>query len=105
SAVVSFNVQVKDDSTSGDATSVAKTVTLTIDGSNDTPEISGYAEVTNVAENTLTGSISLADVGKTDVDTSDTHAFIAFTDAATTVVDTNSVEIGAITVSMTDTGA
>ncbi|MBA6339428.1 hypothetical protein H4J59_00100, partial [Colwellia sp. MB02u-10] len=41
----------------------------------------------------------------TDVDTSDTHAFIAFTDAATTVVDTNSVEIGAITVSMTDTGA
>ncbi|MBA6340003.1 DUF4347 domain-containing protein [Colwellia sp. MB02u-10] len=105
SAVVLFNVQVKDNSTSGDATSVAKTVTLTIDGSNDTPEISGYAEVTNVAENVLTGSISLADVGQTDVDTSDTHAFIAFTDAATTVVDTNSVEIGAITVSMTDTGA
>ena len=42
SATVTFDVQVVDDSASGNATSEAKTITLTIDGSNDTPTISAY---------------------------------------------------------------
>ena len=86
-------------------TAQMSTATITVTGTNDTPTISAYTEVTNVAENTLTGSISTLDVGTTDIDTNDTHSFVALTNVATTVTDTNAVDIGAITVSMTTAGA
>ena len=88
SATVSFDVQVVDDS--GDVTtntSETATITVTIDGSNDTPTISAYIEETNVEENVLTGAISLEDVDTTDIDANDTHHFVALTDAPVTVTD------------------
>jgi VCBS repeat-containing protein len=103
-ATVTFNYVATDNSGAENAESDAKTVTVTITGTNDTPTISAYEEVTDVAESSLTGSISTEDVGITDIDTSDTHSFVALTNAATTVTDTDNVGLETITVSMTETG-
>ena len=83
-----------------DTTVSSQQISITITGTNDRPVISDYTEVTNINEDILTGSISLADVGLSDADTIDTHEFIALSGASTTVTDTNSVGIGTITVSM-----
>ena len=80
------------------------TVIVKITGTNDTPTIAAYTEITNVEENTLTGSISLVDVAQADIDHNDDHKFVALTNAATTVTDTNSVDIGTIGVSMDTAG-
>ncbi|APW66238.1 hypothetical protein LPB137_10465 [Poseidonibacter parvus] len=86
-------------------TSTIQSFNVTVNSINDTPIISDYTEVTNVAEDILTGTISLTDVIAADVDINDTLSFVALTNVSTTVTDINSVGIGTVTVSMTNVGA
>jgi VCBS repeat-containing protein len=92
SATVTFDVQVIDDSGSGDATSVAQTITLTIDGSNNTPVITS-ATTASFAEN-ATGTVYTAIAADADdADATLTYA-LAGTDAALFDINENS---GAVT--------
>ena len=77
-AVVNLTYLVRDNSGDADTEeSVTAAVQFTITGTNDQPTISAYIEETNVEENILTGAISVTDVATTDIDTNDTHHFVA----------------------------
>ncbi|MFT5813790.1 MAG: VCBS repeat-containing protein, partial [Psychroserpens sp.] len=96
SATVTFDVQVIDDSTSANATTVAKTITLTLDGSNDTPAI----QIVDVAGTILEGT-TLTDSGSvtfSDVDLTDRAVA---TEATATVTALNQDGITALTLSAT----
>ena len=78
SATVSFDVQVIDDS--GDTinnTSIAKTITVTIDGSNDAPVINS-SNNGSVEENAANAGTTVASVVATDIDTNDTLTYSIF---------------------------
>jgi VCBS repeat-containing protein len=105
-ATISFDYVATDDSANAaNNTSDAQTITLTLEGSNDTPTIYAYTETIDVAEHILTGSISTADVMTADIDTNDEHSFVVLTNAATNVIATDATDIGDITVSMDTAGA
>jgi VCBS repeat-containing protein len=121
SVAITFDIQVRDDSgivDGGDATnedpiSEPKTVTIIIEGTNDTPVLHTIM-TDDVMETDLIDFDSMysensylvgqAEANISDEDTNDNHTFVPIVSGIASIVDTNGVIVGDVTVDMDSSG-
>jgi VCBS repeat-containing protein len=105
--ILTYTIQATDDD--GTPLNDTDTVTVTITGTNDAPKIvSGSISVETTTEDTLTGNLEALGAGNfTDVDTNDTgYSYNVLDKVSTTItkMDGTSINVGSLTVSMTEEG-